>query len=159
MPTTLLLSHPDLKTQRHLCRYQICTVYTQQYFVELIFQFTEHIFNLTFISCSFQIIKLLFFPCSFQWEENQNSIGKLSWEWWILQGIHVYVFRYGKNSKGRSLRHGQSEYWTVLLSSPYRSRMYLKLPLRQWVAGNVYLLVLSSWKVNIAENPITVMGL
>ena len=26
-------------------------------------------------------------------------------------------------------------------------------------AGNVYLLVLSSWKVNIAENPIDVMGL
>ena len=25
--------------------------------------------------------------------------------------------------------------------------------------GNVYLLVLSSWKVNIAENPIAVMGL
>jgi hypothetical protein len=29
----------------------------------------------------------------------------------------------------------------------------------QWGAGNVYLLVLSSWKVNIAENPIAVMGL
>ena len=26
-------------------------------------------------------------------------------------------------------------------------------------AGNVYLLVLSSWKVNIAKNPIAVMGL
>ena len=26
-------------------------------------------------------------------------------------------------------------------------------------AGNVYLLVLSSWKLNIAENPIAVMGL
>ena len=31
---------------------------------------------------------------------------------------------------------------------------YVQLPLRQWVAGNVYLLVFSSWKVNIA-----VMGL
>ena len=31
--------------------------------------------------------------------------------------------------------------------------------IRQWGAGNVYLLVLSSWKVNIAENPIAVMGL
>ena len=37
--------------------------------------------------------------------------------------------------------------------------MYLQLPLRQWGVGNVYLLVLSSWKVNIAENPIAVMGL
>ena len=39
------------------------------------------------------------------------------------------------------------------------AQMYLQLPLRQWGAGNVYLLVLSSWKVNIAENPIAVMGL
>ena len=31
---------------------------------------------------------------------------------------------------------------------------YLQLPLQQWGAGNVYLLVFSSWKVNIAENPI-----
>ena len=36
---------------------------------------------------------------------------------------------------------------------------YLQLPLRQWSADNVYLLVLSSWKVNSAENPIAVMGL
>ena len=39
------------------------------------------------------------------------------------------------------------------------ARTYLQLPLRQWGAGNVYVLVLSSWKVNIAENPIAVMGL
>ena len=39
------------------------------------------------------------------------------------------------------------------------ARTYLQLPLRQWGAGNVYLLVLSSWKVNIAENSIDVMGL
>ena len=42
---------------------------------------------------------------------------------------------------------------------PHIVQMYLQLPLRQWSAGNVYLLVLSSWKVNIAENPIAVMGL
>ena len=36
---------------------------------------------------------------------------------------------------------------------------YLQLPLRQWGPGNVYILVLFSWKVNIAENPIAVMGL
>ena len=40
-----------------------------------------------------------------------------------------------------------------------QARTYLQLPLRQWGAGNVYLLVLSSWKENIAENPIAVMGL
>ena len=28
----------------------------------------------------------------------------------------------------------------------------------QWGAGNVYLLVLSSWKVNIAEKTIAIMG-
>ena len=37
------------------------------------------------------------------------------------------------------------------------ARTYVQLPLPQWGAGNVYLLVLSSWKVNIAENPIVVM--
>ena len=41
----------------------------------------------------------------------------------------------------------------------YMARMYLQLPLWQWGAGNVYTLALSSWKVNIAEKPITVMGL
>ena len=40
-----------------------------------------------------------------------------------------------------------------------RARMYVQFPLRQLFAGNVYLLVLSSWKVNIAENPIAIMGL
>ena len=39
------------------------------------------------------------------------------------------------------------------------AQTYLQLPLRQWGAGNVYLLVLSSWKVKIAENPIAVMVL
>ena len=39
------------------------------------------------------------------------------------------------------------------------ARKYLQLPLRQWGVGNVYLLVLSSWKVNIAENPVAVIGL
>ena len=43
--------------------------------------------------------------------------------------------------------------WTV------NAQTYLQLPLWQWGTGNVYLLVLSSWKVNIAENPIAVMGL
>ena len=39
------------------------------------------------------------------------------------------------------------------------ARTYVQLPLWQWGSGNVYLLVLSSWKVNITENPIAVMGL
>ena len=38
-----------------------------------------------------------------------------------------------------------------------QARTYLQLSLRQWGAGNVYLLVLSSWKVNIAKKPIAVM--
>ena len=40
-----------------------------------------------------------------------------------------------------------------------RAQTYLQLPLQQWGAGNVYLLVLSSWKVSITENPSVVMGL
>ena len=39
------------------------------------------------------------------------------------------------------------------------AQTYLQLPLRQWGAGNVYLLVLSSWKLYIAKNSIAVMGL
>ena len=38
------------------------------------------------------------------------------------------------------------------------ARKYLQLPLRQWGAGNVYLLALSSWKVNIAKNLIAKWG-
>ena len=51
---------------------------------------------------------------------------------------------------GKNFRHG---------SPVVNARMYLQLPLLQWGAVNVYLLVLSSWKVNIAENPIAVMEL
>ena len=35
-----------------------------------------------------------------------------------------------------------------------QARTYLQLPLRDWGASNTYLLVLSSWKVNIAKKPI-----
>jgi hypothetical protein len=49
--------------------------------------------------------------------------------------------------------------WRKIDMIPNQARTYLQLPLRQWGAGNVYLLVLSIWKVNIAENPIAVMGL
>ena len=38
------------------------------------------------------------------------------------------------------------------ITEQLNARTYLQLPLRQWGASNVYLLVLSSWKLNIAEN-------
>ena len=41
---------------------------------------------------------------------------------------------------------------TVKLRAIDCAQMYLQLRLGQWGAGNVYLLVLSSLKVNIAEN-------
>ena len=41
----------------------------------------------------------------------------------------------------------------------FTARTYLQVPLRQWGASNVYLLVLSSWKVNITKNPNAAMGL
>ena len=40
-----------------------------------------------------------------------------------------------------------------------KDQTYLQLPLQQWSGSNVYLLVLFSWKVHIAENPIAVTGL
>ena len=52
------------------------------------------------------------------------------------------------------------KYGGVAQSFTMPERIYiLQLPLRQWGASNVYLLVLSSWKVNIAENPIAITGL
>ena len=53
----------------------------------------------------------------------------------------------------------QDYHWQAPKYQSQMARTYLQLTLRQWGAGNVYLLVLSSWKVNIAENPIAVMGL
>ena len=55
--------------------------------------------------------------------------------------------------------------WMTLMDSPLyltnvpsilaiKARTYLQLALQQWGVSNVYLLVLSSWKVNIAENTI-----
>ena len=49
--------------------------------------------------------------------------------------------------------------WDMNILGLVIARTYLQLQLRQWGAGNVYLLVLSSWKVNIAKKPIAVMGL
>ena len=46
--------------------------------------------------------------------------------------------------------------WRFYLSKG-SAGMYLQLPLRQRGAGNVYRLVLSSWKVNIAKKPIAAM--
>ena len=45
----------------------------------------------------------------------------------------------------------------ILVTVYHCARMYLQLPLQQWGASNVYLLLLSSRKVNIAENPIAVL--
>ena len=42
---------------------------------------------------------------------------------------------------------------------PNFARMYLQPHYGNGVFSNVYLLVLSSWKVNIVENPIAIMGL
>ena len=50
-------------------------------------------------------------------------------------------------------------YWYTISTILVIARKYLQLPLRQWGTGNVYLLVLSSWTVNIAENHIALMGL
>ena len=49
--------------------------------------------------------------------------------------------------------------FSLLKLAPSYNHNYLQLPLRQWSAGNVCILVLPSWKVNIAENTVAVMGL
>ena len=52
-----------------------------------------------------------------------------------------------------------TDVWPFKSSGEDHAQTYLQLPLWQWRAGIFYLLVLSSWKENIAENPIVVMGL
>ena len=69
-----------------------------------------------------------------------------------------------RNSRklNQSINGGSRQKWGKNLQKNAqinRAQMYLQIPLRQWGAGNVYLLVLSSWKVNIAKNPIAAMGL
>ena len=49
--------------------------------------------------------------------------------------------------------------WVAHAFEPNQTKQrILQLPLRQWGASNIYFLVLSIWKVNIAENPIAVIG-
>ena len=67
--------------------------------------------------------------------------------------FHVIKFRYS------FVRKAGRDVSSQGLAGKDFAQTYLQLPLRQWGAGNVHLLVLSSWKVNIAENPIDVMGL
>ena len=55
--------------------------------------------------------------------------------------------------------HIVAKYFSKYDIKGHHARKYLQLPLQQWGAGNVYLLVLSSWKVNIAKIHIAVMGL
>ena len=69
---------------------------------------------------------------------------------WKRRFIYICTFK---------LCHSPNRNGQLLFYKSAQARTYLQLPLRQWGAGNVYLLVLSSWKVNIAENPIAVMGL
>ena len=56
----------------------------------------------------------------------------------------------GLNLEKNRLKPGNGHFLVYFNKSTYNS---------QWGASNVYLLVLSSWKVNIAENHIAVMGL
>ena len=47
----------------------------------------------------------------------------------------------------------------ILLQLCYKPESIYNSQIQQRGVGNVYLLLLSSWKVNIAENLIAVMGL
>ena len=67
---------------------------------------------------------------------------------------------YQCTKEGKKISHGQHFwYWDshhLVCSFSLTERIY---NLQQWGAGNVYLLVLFSWKVNIAKKPIAIMGL
>jgi hypothetical protein len=61
--------------------------------------------------------------------------------------------------ESRDFSQAEKERTACKAEQIHNAGTYLQLPLREWGAGKVYLLVLSSWKVNIAKNPIAVMGL
>ena len=66
----------------------------------------------------------------------------VSWDEKVLSGCK-FVGTKQKVSNKRISKPGTSS-----------ARRYLQLSLQQWGAGNIHLLVLSSWKVNIVQNPI-----
>ena len=72
--------------------------------------------------------------------------------WWYCK---TSTSEYSKKNQNGIKDMGPSQ--AIVINNP--ARMYLQLPLQQWSAGNVYFFVLSSWTVNIAKNPIVVMGL
>ena len=79
---------------------------------------------------------------------SKNGKNGLNWLWCLDGSPQDFDF---------SNYHGFS---TFLLIEIHCSNVSTtSITARQWGAGNVYLLVLSCQKVNIAENPIVVMGL
>ena len=55
---------------------------------------------------------------------------------------------------GRSLMYYSTSMNFHILLSGDPALTYLQLPLWQWGAGNIYLLVLSSWKVTLLKTPL-----
>ena len=91
------------------------------------------------------------------WFQKKNST-KLYWTLLItIEYLVWHVFIYSNVWKWMDVFASKLKQGSYIPIALY-ARTYLQLPLRQWCAGNVYLLVLSSWRVNIAENPIAVMG-
>ena len=92
-------------------------------------------------------------------QHKRNGIWKKIQTWSILPFLVIAQLLYKPLglSEAIFLDILNKDMWGIF--SRVHARLYLQLPLRQWGAGNVYFLVLFSWKVNIAKNPIAVMGL
>ena len=92
------------------------------------------------------------------WAEIRNSLSfpysyDAYWKyedpvWKIYIRLHINLC-----ASGMKWMFTKTGFWSAVPQTD-KAWTYLQLPLWQWGADNVYLLVLYSWKVNIAENPI-----
>ena len=98
-----------------------------------------------------------------QSEDRFNTTEPNKYSGYVYDAVWLYALALDKLIKlNQSYIQAQYIYYdSKFLASlwPHFARTYLQLPLLQWGFRNVYLLVLSSWKVNNAENTIAVMGL
>ena len=92
-----------------------------------------------------------------RWDENGQWPSSVNQESWIKIGskpLQIYNFwlrNINFNFPAQGVRNKPLLFYSSHSCQSLPERTYLQLPLRQWGASKVYLLVLSSWKVNIAK--------
>ena len=133
------LAYSPLNSAKLSCSSEVSLIYILEWVWKRKWELLSYNFNL--------LHNYIYVKCRRQWHFKWINI-YLHYTW-----IHP-TFRY-------VLMYPPMTFWkgTYGIAQNVIARTYLQLPLRQWGAGNVYLLVLSSWKVNMTENSIAVIRL